>query len=68
MLSINAIGNVNFVSRPAFKATNKLDSQENFEDVNLQGIDALASYNTTLLKNSKILDVTPLPLIHNPEE
>ena len=68
MLSINAIGNVNFVSRPAFKATNKLEPQENFEDVNLQGIDALASYNTTLLKNSKILDVTPLPLIHNPEE
>ena len=68
MLSINAIGNVNFVSRPAFKATKKLNPQENFEDVNLQGIDALASYNTTLLKNSKILDVTPLPLIHNPEE
>ncbi len=68
MLSINAIGNVNFVSRPAFKATKKLDPQENFEDVNLQGIDALASYNTTLLNNLKILDVTPLPLIHNPEE
>ncbi len=68
MLSINAIGNVNFVSRPAFKAANKVEPQENIENVNLQGMDALASYNTTLLNNSKILDVTPLPLIHNPEE
>lgn len=68
MLNINAIRNVNFISKPAFKAETKTKPQENFENTNLQGIDALASYNTTLLKNSKILDVTPLPLIQNPEE
>ncbi len=68
MLNVDAVRNVNFISKPMFKAKNKVEQAENNADVSLQGMVALASYNTTLLRNPKVLDFPPLPLIHNPNE
>ena len=71
MIRVNELSTVNFISRPTFKseeAPNEVISKEQ-EVSNLKGIDALASYNLSVLKTpEKLDDIQPIELIFNPED
>lgn len=63
---IGALGNINLVSKPSFKASEKEDVVTN-PQVELKTPEALANYGVATIKMNKKFDIKPIiPTIYNP--
>ena len=70
MIRVNGLNALNFVSQPMFHGKAKEKNVEKLpEDTNLNGVEALASYNFSVInKPAKFDDIEPLEVLYNPGE